>query len=44
MKNPNEDFPGGLVVKSPSCNAGDVGSIAGQDPTCREAAKPVHCN
>ena len=44
MKNPNEDFPGGLVVKSPPCNARDVGSITGQDPTCHEAAKPVRCN
>ena len=24
------DFPGGPVVKSPSCNAGDVGLIPGQ--------------
>ena len=29
MKNPNEDFPGGLVVKSLPCNARDGGSIAG---------------
>ena len=26
----NRDFPGGPVVKNPSCNAGDAGSIPGQ--------------
>ena len=26
----NRDFPGGLVVKNLSCNAGHVGSISGQ--------------
>ena len=24
------DFPGGPVVKNPSCNAGDMGSVPGQ--------------
>ena len=24
-----KDFPGGLVVKNPPCNAGDTGSIPG---------------
>ena len=24
------DFPGGLVVKNPPCNAGDTGSIPGR--------------
>ena len=27
------DFPGGSVIKNPPCNAGDVGSIAGQATT-----------
>ena len=25
------DFPGGLAVKNPPCNAGDIGSISGQE-------------
>ena len=24
------DFPGGPVVKNPSCNAGDIGSVPGK--------------
>ena len=31
------DFPGGSVVKNPPANAGDKGSVLGQeDPTCLE--------
>ena len=29
----NQDFPGGPVVKSPSSNTGDAGSISGQEAT-----------
>ena len=33
------------MVKSLPANAGDVGSIPGpEDPTCREATKPMHHN
>ena len=36
-----EDFPGGLVVKNPPANAGDLGSIlALEDSTCGGATKP----
>ena len=40
------DFPGGTVVKNPPANAGDTGSSPGpgEDPTCREAMKPVRHN
>ena len=30
LKERSRDFPGGPVVKSPPCNAGDTGSILGQ--------------
>ena len=30
MKSDGGDFPGGLVVKNPSFNAGDMGLIPGQ--------------
>ena len=38
------DFLGGEVVENLPANAGDTGSIPGPDPTCREAAKPMHHN
>ena len=45
--NISPDFPGGPVVKKPSCNAGDASSIPGQgnqDPTFHGATKPVRHN
>ena len=39
------NFPGGPVVKNPSCKAGDVGSIPHQGaktPPCGRATKPSH--
>ena len=34
-------FPGGLVVKNPPANAGDlVRSLIWEDPTCPRAIKP----
>ena len=43
------DFPGGLVVKTLPCNAGDVGSISAQGTRSPRAARvtgrgSVHCN
>ena len=49
------DFPGGPVVKNPSCNAGDAGSIPGRGTKIPHAVgqlslcaspreKPVHYN
>ena len=48
------DFPGGLVIKNPSCNAGDTGSIPGQGSKiphstgqlspCTATAEPIHHN
>ena len=48
------DFPGGLVVKNPPCNAGGVGLIlgggtkiphaAGQLSPCTPTTKSKHCN
>ena len=35
-------FPGGAVVKNLPANAGNTCSR--EDPTCREATKPVHHN
>ena len=42
---PKWDFLGGLVVRSPPCNAGNAGSIPGQGakiPTCLRATKSMH--
>ena len=43
------DFPGGPVVKNPSCNAGDMGSVPGQGTNipyvispCTATAETVH--
>ena len=36
--------PGGSVVEYPPASAGDVGSLAQEDPTCCGATKPVHHN
>ena len=41
------DFPGGPVVKNPSCNAGEAGSIPGQGTKILQATatrEPVYCN
>ena len=46
------DFPGGPVVKNPSCNAWDVGSTLGQGMRIphslraphTETPEPKHCN
>ena len=40
----NRDCPGGSVVEYPPASAGDVGSLAQEDPTCCGATKPVHHN
>ena len=40
-----QDFPGGLVVKNPFCNAGDASSIPGQGtkiPHARGQLSPRH--
>ena len=38
-------FPGGSAIKNPPANAGDVGSIPGQeDPLEKEMASHVHRN
>ena len=40
-------FPGGPVAKNPPANAGDMGSIPGQEakiPTCCRATEPVYHN
>ena len=37
--------PGGPVVNSPPCNAGDTSSTLGLGrPTCHGATKPMHLN
>ena len=38
------DFPGGTMVRSLPANVGDTGSLVWEDPTCREATKPVRHN
>ena len=39
------DIPGGAVVKNPPANAGaQVWALIREDPTCREATKPVRHN
>ena len=41
------DFPGGPVVKNPSCNAGDAGAIPGQGTKILHATatrETVYCN
>ena len=39
------DFPGGLVVKSPSCSVGDASSIPGQGTKIPHAmAKSIRLN
>ena len=41
----DRDFPGGAVVKNPPANAGTpVRARVWEDPTCREATKPVRHN
>ena len=43
LRCPNKGFPGGPVLKSSPCNAGDAGSIPGPgSSTCHRAAKPRH--
>ena len=37
-QNTFRDFPGGLVIKNPLCNTGDVGSIPGQGSRIPHAA------
>ena len=39
---PLQGFPSGLVVKNPTCNAGDVWSLVPEDPTGLGAIKPMH--
>ena len=46
-ENGTEDFTGGPVVKNPPSNAGDLGSIPGQETKIPHATgqleKPAHC-
>ena len=54
MKSDGGDFPGGLVVKNPSFNAGDMGLIPGQGTKiphvleqlslCAVTTEPAHCD
>ena len=40
-----QDFPVGAVVKNLPANTGEwVQSLVEEDPSCHEAAKPVHHN
>ena len=42
-----KDFPGGPVVKNPPCNAGDAGSIPGQEtkvPHAVDQLSTLHCD
>ena len=41
IKQHSYDFPGGPVIKSPPCNAGDAGSITGGATKIPQAAKPL---
>ena len=40
----SKSFPGDSPVKNPPANAGDMGQIPNQDPTCHVATKPVRHN
>ena len=40
----SKSFPGDSPVKNPPANAGDMGQIPNQDPTCHGATKPVRHN
>ena len=44
LKHPPWDVPGGPVVRNPSCNAGDVGSVSGQGTKIPHAAERLSLN